>query len=280
MQATQEYLGHDTHAVFLPSQWEEILALPTQDGSALHHWLARQPGAAIVGVANTNDAPNWTGHLFAQANWYGFGRLAWDPSTSAAAIAKEWAMLTFDANPVAVKTAEEILLGSYRAFEGYTAPFCLGQIYNSAKTWDSDHYDPDPWRNNGTDWFYAGPDGAGFPRASGELFAQYPPAFRERVANPHTCDEDYLLWFHRLPWDWKMKDGKTLLEALRHRYESGAAQVDEWIAKWVAAREHVDPVRHTHVLDRLLRQRLHARLWARYMITYLESQAGQATRAA
>lgn len=274
IQATQEYLGHDVHAVFLPAQWEEIFSLPTQDGSPLRQWLPQQPAPAIFVVANTNDSPCWTGHLFAQANWYGAGRLAWNPELTARKIAQDWAAMTFESHLPVVETVERILLESYRTFEGYTAPYCLGQIYNAAQNWDADHFDPDPWRNNGSDWFYAGPDGVGFPRAKSEAFTQYPPKFRQRVADPQTCEIDYLLWFHRLPWDWRFPDGRTLLQTLCDRYRGSAAQVDSWIASWAALHGQVDALRFGHVLERLLRQRLHARLWARYLITYLHQQAG------
>jgi alpha-glucuronidase len=278
LQATQEYLGHDTHAVFLPSQWEEILGLPVQDGRPLRDWLRASRDAAIFAVANTNDSPCWTGHVFGQANWYGFARLAWNPAEKAAALAEQWARLSFDNRPTAVATVQRILLESYRTFEGYTAPFCLGQIYNVAKTWDADHFDPDPWRNNGRNWFFAMPEGVGIPRAQSPDFHQFPPAFRERVADPRTCDPDYLLWFHRLPWDWRMPDGATLLQALLDRYAESAARVDEWIAQWAEVRQEVDPIRFAHVLERLLRQRLHARLWARYLSTFLQDQAALGAR--
>lgn len=275
LQVTQEYLGHDTHVVFLPSQWEEILGLPTQDGRSMREWLPAQKNAAIFGIANTNDSPCWTGHLFAQANWLGFGRLAWNPQARAADLAREWATLAFDGQQEVVETASQILLESYHTFEGYTAPFCLGQIYNTAKTWDSDHYDPDPWRNNGTDWFHADAEGVGFPRAQSEHFSQYPAAFRARVAEPGRCEENYLLWFHRLPWDWQMRDGRSLLENIRHRYQTCSSRVDQWIESWSKLFGKLDCLRFAHVLERLLRQRLHGRLWARYMITYLEWQASK-----
>ncbi|GAB4167686.1 MAG: alpha-glucuronidase family glycosyl hydrolase [Terrimicrobiaceae bacterium] len=269
LQATQEYLGHDTHLVFLPSQWEEVFSLPVQDGTAFRDWLPGQKDAAIFAVANVNDSPCWTGHIFGQANWYGFGRMAWDPALSADRLAREWEAMTFGTQGSARSAIARILLESWRVFEGYTAPLCLGQIYNSANTWDADHFDPDPWRNNGSDWFYAGPGGVGIPRATQDHFLQYPPAFRRRVADATTCDPDYLLWFHRLPWDWVMPDGRSILQTLCDIYRSSAERVDDWILLWQGLHCQIDPHRHAIILDRLLRQRLHARLWSRYMMTYL-----------
>lgn len=275
LQITQEYLGHDVHAVFLPSMWEETLRTPAHLAPSAADALVRSDAGALVGVSNVNDSPCWTGHLLAQANLYGFARLAWDPHTPASVIAHDWAARTFDHRPEIVATVVRLLLASYRTFEGYTAPFCLGQLYNyGTTTWDAGHYDPGPWCNNGKDWFHADAHTVGIDRSpsSGRGFIeQYPPVLRARWGDPATCPSDYLLWFHRLPWEHRMPDGRTLIQALYDRYHDSAAQVDVFIADWLSLADDIEPARFEPVLEKLRAQRRHARLWARYLTSYLFS---------
>lgn len=272
VQITQEYLGHDTHLCFLPSQWETYLKTPAHGHVSLADILYNQPESAFVGVANTNDAPNWTGHIFAQANLYGFGRLTWNPHTTAAGIATDWARLTFDDQSETVASVGRILRESWKTVEGYTAPFSLGQLYNQADTWDSDHFDPAPWTNNGKGWFFADKTHVGVDRthrAESEFIDQLPKSLRATHGNPDTCPEDLLLFFHKLPWTHPMAEGKTLIQAIYDRYHKSAERIDSWIEDWTALANHVDAHRHAHVLERLHRQRYHARLWARYVTSYL-----------
>ncbi len=277
LQTTQEYLGHDTHLVFLPTQWQEALGQPTMTGASAAEFLCRQQNSALVGVSNVNDSPCWTSHLFAQANLYGFGRLAWDPQTDAKTIGDEWARMTFDNSVQGVDTVTRLLGESYHTFEGYIAPYCLGQCYNAAGTWDADHFDPEPWRNNGSRWFHADKHGIGIDRTytseTGYL-GQYPPSLQRLFGDPATCPADYLLWFHHLPWTHRMPSGKTLVQTLYDRYFEAAELVDDWLAQWKRLSGTVDCVRFTHVLERLQRQRYHARLWARYMTSYFYSLNG------
>lgn len=266
MQITQEYHGHDAHLVFLPVHWERTFGCEP---------LNPQTCRAVVGVANVSDAPNWTGHLFAQANLYGWARLAWDPSATAATISREWSQRTFPGQPRAQAFAERVLLESYDTYAGYTAPFGLGQVFNHAETWHADHFDPAPWHHQGKDWFCADATGVGVDRTRpprDELLQQYAPPLRSRLSDPQTCPREYLLWFHHLPWDWVMPDGRKLWTAIRDSYHQSASRVDEWLVAWSQLADELaaDPVRFAHVLERLLAQRYHARLWARYMTDYLD----------
>lgn len=266
LQITQEYHGHDTHLVFLPVHWERTFRQPV---------IRWQNCRAVVGVANVSDGPNWTGHLFAQANLYGWARLAWNPLLPAAQIAREWSARTFTMQPRAAAFAERVLLESYDTYAGYTVPFGMGQVFNHAETWHADHFDPAPWLHNGKDWFCADQSGIGVGRTTpprDELLRQYPSAFQTQVVSPHTCPPEYLLWFHHLPWDWRLADGRSLIQAIFDSYRDSAARVDDWLREWIALRDEFssDPIRFAHVLERLLQQRYHARLWARYMTDYLQ----------
>ena len=272
LQITQEYLGHDTHICFLPSQWREVLDQPAQSHATTADFLIDQPDSALVAVANTHDAPNWTGHLFAQANLYGFAQLAWNPKTPVADIATEWTARTFDQQPEVNAAVVPILLSSWPTFEGYTAPNCLGQLYNQADTWDADHFDPAPWRNNGKGWFLADSSGIGIdrsPQSDSGLLDQYPESLRAQYSDPAICPEEYLLFFHHLPWDWELQNGKSLIQHLYDSYHDNAAVIDSWIHVWLELADKIEAHRHAHVLERLHRQRYHARLWARYMTSYL-----------
>ena len=277
LQVTQEYLGHDTHICFIPTQWEIYFKSQIRDDATLADVLCASEKSLIAGVANTNDNPNWTGHLFAQANLYGFARLCWDPYASSETIAHEWALLTFDGKTEAISTTENILNNSWRAFVGYTSPFNMGQFFNQADTWDADHFDPAPWFKKGKDYFHPSAEEMGFERSRGddiEYVSQYPKELKELYQDPKTCPEDTLLFFHRLPWNWKIQNGKTLMQAVYDSYHDNAAKIDAWISDWTALAGTVDPYRHAHVLERLQRQRYHARLWARYMTSYFLGLTG------
>ena len=272
LQITQEYLGHDTHAVFLPSLWEEILQTPVAAAPTLAEFLARSPEAAIAGVSNVSEAANWTSHLFAQANLYGFGRMAWNPALRASKIAHEWATLTFDNHPKAVAVALSILLESHDVFVGYTAPLCLGQVHGNAKTWDRCHFNPAPAAKNGTALFHADYWGIGFDRspASGKgVLEQYCPILRELYANPTTCPKELLLWFHRLPWDHLLSDGRILRDVLVDSYWRAAERTKSFIARWESLRGVLDGPRFEHTLEKFHAQSAHARMWAEHMTSYL-----------
>ncbi len=280
LQITQEYLGHDVHAVFLPSLWEEILQTSVTLAPTLAEFLASSPDAAFAGVSNVSETPNWTSHLFAQANLYGFGRMAWDPDIRAERIAREWTALTFDNNPRATVVASSILLNSHRLFVGYTVPFCLGQVHGNADSWERCHLDPDPAAKNGSELFCANATGIGIDRplkAKSGVFAQYPAPLAELYRDPSLCPENVLLWFHHLPWDWKMRDGRTLLQAICDSYSQAALEAETFPALWNTLRHEVIGPRFEQTLRRFFAQSRHARLWARHMTSYIKQCAEGAT---
>lgn len=280
LQITQEYLGHSNHLVYLAPMWKEVLDADTYaagigstvatviDGT-LHGY--RRTG--IAGVANTGSDANWTGHDFGQANWYAFGRLAWDPGLTAAAIADEWVKMTWTHDPAAVTAITALMLGSRETFVDYTMPLGLHHLIGG------DHYapmpdNPDPRR---TDWsaiYYHRADtwGVGFDRTTRGSHAtgQYRPPLRERFEDPDLCPENLLLWFHRLPWDHRLASGRTLWEGLVHHYTTGADGARALEARWLALRGKVDDGRHQAVAARLRRQTEDAAAWRDLCLRYFQ----------
>ncbi|HEX6739597.1 MAG TPA: alpha-glucuronidase family glycosyl hydrolase, partial [Vicinamibacteria bacterium] len=211
LQITQEYLGQANHLVYLAPLWKEVLDAETYArgaGSAVARVidgsLEGQARTGMAGVANTGDDPNWCGHHFAQANWYAFGRLAWDPGLGAEAIADEWIRMTWAGSPALVAKLRAMMMGSREAFVRYTMPLGLHHLIGG------DHYAPmpendDPRRADWSAVYYHRADAAGVgfdrtPRGS-DAVGQYRPPLRERWGDPATCPEELLLWFHHLPWD-------------------------------------------------------------------------------
>ena len=225
LQVTQEYLGQSFHLVFLAPMWEEFF------GDVRNY--ARLDRKAIAGVANTGQEDTWCGHIFSQANWYAFGRLAWDPTLTSEQIADEWIHHTFLKpwwcskkrwEKEFVTPVKNMMLESREACVNYTMPLGFHHIFNSS------HYGPGPWQGSiRPDWsplYYhkAGPDGVGFDRTvatgSGNT-AQYHEPFASMVDNLSTCPDKYLLWFHHLPWDYRMRSGRTLWDEICLHYQSG-----------------------------------------------------------
>ena len=280
LQITQEYLGHSTHLAYLAPMWKEFLDADT---------FAKGPGStvarvvdgtldgrrltAIAGVANTGSDENWCGHHLAQANWYAFGRLAWDPALDAAAIADEWIRLTWGHAPEVVATIRGLLLDSRQALVDYTMPLGLHHLIGG------DHYapmpdNPDPRRADWSALYYhrAGADGIGFDRTSRGSGAvdQYRSPLREKWNDPARCPEDLLLWFHRLPWDHRLASGRTLWDELVTRYARGAEQARGFVARWESLAGQVDAPRHEAVLSRLRRQADDAAAWRDKCLGYFQ----------
>lgn len=281
VQITQEYLGQGTHLAFLAPMWKETLESDTFargpgstvariiDGS-----LEPQPPGAICGVANIGDDRNWTGHPLAQANWYAFGRLAWDHRLPAAAIAEEWTRLTFSNDPAIYKPIAQMLLQSRETRVKYSMPLGLHHIMAQGH-----HYGPGPWvdgiRPDWTSVYYhrADAQGIGFDRtASGSnALAQYAPEVAAKYADPQTCPTEYLLWFHHLPWDFRMPSGHTLWQELCLTYQQGCEEVDQWVETWRRLEPHIDEQRHQHVSALLRRQSLEARWWRDACLLYFQT---------
>jgi len=267
--------------VFLATMWREFLDSDTYakgpgstvtkvvDGS-----LYGQRLTGIAGVANTGSDRNWTGHDFAQANWYAFGRLAWNPDLSAQKIAREWVRMTFTRDEPAVKTITGIMLESREAVVDYMTPLGLAHIMNGA------HYGPAPWGNTAgrPDWnpvYYHRADtkGSGFDRTStgSDAVGQYFSPVREQFADLATCPEKYLLFFHHVPWDYKMQSGKTLWEEMGLHYQRGINWVAETRTKWEALSGVIDPERHAAVAAKLAIQEHDAIWWRDAGILYFQT---------
>lgn len=272
LQITQEYLGFSNHLVYLASQWKEFFDSDTYSkgsGSTVakstDNTLFKNKVSAIAGVANTGLDTNWTGHHFAQANWYAFGRLAWNHQLSADEIADEWLKQTFTANKSFVDTVKAIMLKSHEAAVNYMMPLGLHHLF----AWDH-HYGPEPWCY--FDW--ARPDwlpryyhqaseyGIGFNRTStgSNAVSQYFSPLKEQFNSSENCPEKYLLWFHHVPWTHRMNSGRSVWDELCYQYEEGVKSVRQFQQQWNAIETLVDKDRFEHVKSRLEIQ-LHDAIW-------------------
>jgi alpha-glucuronidase len=280
LQVTQEYLGHSNHLVYLAPMWKEFLDAETYTKGAgspvakiVDGSLEAKARTGMAGVANTGTDANWCGHHFGQANWYAFGRLAWDPGLTAEAIAEEWIRMTWTADPAAVAAIKEIMLASHEALVDYSMPLGLHHLIGG------DHYEPmpenpDPRRADWSAIYYhrADANGIGYDRTArgSNAVAQYFPPLSERWSDPATTPETLLLWFHRLPWDFKLRSGGTLWEGLVRHYTRGAEQAASFEKKWQALRGTLDEERFAHVAAKLRRQAADAAAWRDKCLRYFQ----------
>jgi alpha-glucuronidase len=280
LQITQEYLGHSNHLVYLAPMWKEFLDADTYaagpgtpvsrvvDGS-LHgyrHW-------GMAGVANTGNDPDWCGHDFAQANWYAYGRLAWDPGLDASDIASEWIAMTWGRSPEIVQTIRAMMLASRETFVDYTMPLGLHHLIGG------DHYavmpeNDDPRRADWSAIYYHRADatGVGFDRtpSGSNAVGQYRSPLKERWASVSTTEDRYLLWFHRLPWDHRLASGRTLWDELVRHYTRGADAAGVMEATWTRLRGKVDEERYQAVLAKLRIQSTDAAAWRDKCLRYFQ----------
>ena len=284
LQITQEYLGQSTHLVFLAPIWKEFFDADTFAHGAgstvarvVDGTLHGQRKTGIAGVANTGNDRNWTGHDFAQANWYAFGRLAWNSDLSADAIGDEWIRVTWGGAPAVVGAIRRMLLDSHESFVDYTMPLGLHHMIGG------DHYAPmpentDPRRADwsATTYHQASPTGLGFDRTRGGSAAvdQYAPGLREEWGDPRTCPDKFLLWFHRLPWDYKMRSRRTLWDELGVRYRAGAEAARSLEARWQELEGQVDEERHRAVVLKLKKQSEDAGAWRDKILRYFQGING------
>jgi len=285
LQITQEYFGHSTHLVYLAPMWKEFLDAETFAGGAgtpvsrvLDGTLHKYRRTGIAGVANTGRDGNWTGHDFGQANWYAFGRLAWNPALDAGAIADEWVQMTWSRQADVVSRIRALMDGSRETYVDYTMPLGLHHLIGG------DHYAPmpenaDPRRLDWTAVYYhrADKDAIGFDRTrrgSGAV-DQYRPPLNDRWNDPATCPETLLLWFHRLPWDHRLRSGRTLWEELVARYTGGAARARAMADDWKALAGMVDQERHQAVLARIQKQAADAAAWRDHILKYFQQFSGR-----
>lgn len=281
-QLTQEYLGQATNLVFEAPLFKECLDANTYtkgkgstvikviDGSLEGHEIS-----GIAGVANIGNDRNWTGHPFAQANWYTLGRLAWDPALATSQIADEWIRQSFTNNEKFVTAAKKIMLASREALVNYMTPLGLNHIMGTGH-----HYGPAPWVSNAgrADWnpvYYHKADsiGIGFNRtASGSnALLQYAPEIRSNFENINTCPEKFLLWFHHVPWNYKMLSGRSLWNELCFKYNEGVYSV-RWMQKtWATINGLIDNERFNQVKQLLSIQEKEAVWWRDACLSYFQT---------
>ena len=272
LQITQEYLGQSRHLVYLAPMWREFFG-----------FVAPEKLVGIAGVANIGLDTNWCGHHFSQANWYAFGRLAWDPTITSEDIAKEWLELTFavkDQEPMSASLCEEellsVMLRSREACVDYMMPIGLHHIFAF-----DEHYGPEPDGFNPhvpLEWcpvYYhrADSSGIGFDRthAGSDATSQYREPYCSIYDDINTCPERYLLWFHHVPWDYRLKSGRTVLEEMTFRYNRGVSEVEDFLRVWQEVKPQIDDQRWQEVQDRLDHQLENAKLWRKTCLDYFGS---------
>ncbi len=300
-QITQEYLGQGNHLVFLSPMWEEFFKSDTYcagKGSTVAKittgQIYRQKTTAIAGVANIGDNTNWCGHHFAQANWYAFGRLAWNPELSSEQIADEWVKQTFGQRTTdnrqqkdslyqlsVVSCLSSILLSSHETCVNYMMPLGLHHIF----AWDH-HYGPEPWceiPGARPDWlpkYYHQADsvGIGFNRTStgSNAVSQYFSPLREQLNDEQQCPEKYLLWFHHVSWNYRMKSGQTLWDELCCKYDSGVQKVKEYQNEWNKLKPFIDTQRFNEIQLKLQIQEQDAVWWKDACLLYFQTFSKQA----
>ena len=263
LQITQEYLGQSRHLTYLAPMWREFFG-----------FVAPEKLVGIAGVANIGLDKNWCGHHFSQANWYAFGRLAWNPNLTSEQIAEEWLGLTFNAsNNEALKS---MMLRSREACVDYMMPIGLHHIFAF-----DEHYGPEPDGYNPHvpyEWcpvYYhkANNDSIGFDRThtGSNATAQYREPYCALYDNINTCPERYLLWFHRVPWSYRLKSGRTVLEEMDYRYARGVKEVEDFIRIWNEAKPCIDDQRWQEVDARLQHQLGNAKEWQKVCMDYFSS---------
>jgi len=265
-QVTQEYLGHANHLAFLAPMWSEFF-----------EYVRPESLKAVAGVANIGDDKNWTGNPLAQANWYAFGRLAWNPDLSPSRIADEWLALSLvdkQRTPDDIyQSLADMFLTSREAVVDYMMPLGLHHLFAFGH-----HYGPEPWcdiEGARPDWlpvYYHRADtvGIGFDRSptGSNATGQYPESMRKQLADINTCPEEFLLWFHHAPWTHTMKSGRSLWDELCHAYQRGVDKVATYQDVWKNARPYIDPEIYADVAIRLDTQLRDAKWWRDACLQY------------
>ena len=270
LQITQEYLGQSKHLVYLAPMWQEFFS-----------YVEPSRLVGIAGVANIGLNINWCGHHFSQANWYAFGRLAWNPTLTSEQIAQEWITQTFDSKPSVLNSQPStlnsqllsVMLRSREACVDYMMPLGLHHIFKF-----DHHMGPDPGgfkADYPIEWcpvYYhrANKDSIGVDRSSTGTNAtgQYREPYRSLYDNIETCPEEYLLWFHRVPWTYRTKSGLTLWDEMQRHYNKGVAEVDDFAYIWQQLKPYIDEQRWEEVNGLLRFQQQDARLWRDTCLKY------------
>lgn len=281
-QITQENLGHAGHLVYLGTLFEETLQSDTYQwgkgstvSKVLQHYQHSHGISAIAGVPNIGTDLNWTGHVFGQANWYAFGRLAWNPDESAARIAKEWIRMTFSNRTKVIEPVFEIMRMSRETYVNYTMPLGLNHIMN----YDT-HNGPEPWHDDpiwtAFDYHKVTKDSIGVNRTMTGTGAagQYHAPVCKRFGELESCPPTYLLWFHRLPWNYKMVSGKTLWDELVSHYYQGVEGVRQMRKLWNSLKGAIDQERFEHVASLLKYQEQEAVWWRDGCLLFFQQYSG------
>ena len=266
-QLTQEYLGAANHLVYLAPLWQEFFTFV-------------KPGSikAMAGVANIGDDTNWCGHHFAQANWYTFGRTAWNPSLSPKDIAEEWLIQTFTNQPQFIAAMSQVMMDSREACVNYMMPLGLHHIFAG-----NHHYGPEPWyspRGVRADWtppYYHKADGIGlgFDRTlkGSANVKQYTEELCRLYNDINTCPENLLTWFHHVPWDHRMKSGRTFWDELCHKYDDGVREARHFLVVWDAMQSYVDSQRFDEIQRKLRIQARDSEWWRDACLLYFQTFA-------
>lgn len=279
-QITQEYLGQSTDLCYMAPLYKECLDSDTYakgkgstvakvvDGTLENHILT-----GMAGVANTGSDRNWTGHLFAQANWFAFGNLAWNDDLSSEEIADEWIKMTFSSDPTVVATIKKMMMDSRKNSVNYMTPLGLHHIMGAGF-----HLGPGPWVSRGrADWtavYYhqADSSGIGFDRTptGSDATSQYFKPVADKFVNLKTCPDEYLLWFHHLPWNYKMRSGKPLWDELCLHYYAGVEGVKKMQEDWNSLKGKIDSEEFKHVKGRIEMQVKLAEWWRDACVLYFQ----------
>ena len=281
-QITKEYLGFATHLTYLGPLFEEALESDTMVkgkgstvASVIDGELQGYQITGMAGVANIGADRNWSGSQFDQANWYSFGRFAWDPKDSARAIAEDWLRMTFSNDPEFVRPVLAMMMSSREAVVDYMTPLGLHHLMDTGH-----HYGPGPWVGNlaRADWnptYYhrADANGIGFERGptGSNATSQYSPQVAARFADVKKTPENLLLWFHHVPWDYRMSSGRSVWDELALHYTHGVAVVSQMRGAWAAQQGRVDPERFAQVAAFLGIQEQEAQWWRDACIAYFQS---------
>ncbi|HEY1801075.1 MAG TPA: alpha-glucuronidase family glycosyl hydrolase [Terriglobales bacterium] len=283
VQVAQEYLGQQRHLCFLPPMWKEVLDFnmhanggktPVKDliaGKTFH-----RPTGGMVAVVNIGMDANWLGSELAMANLYGYGRLAWNPNVSSKTIAEDWTRLTFGNDPVVVQTVTNMQLASWPAYEEYTGPLGLQTLTNIT----GPHYGPgvESSENNGWGmWHRADHEGIGMDRsvATGTGYVgQYPAAVAKMYESLATTPDNLLLFFHHLPYTYKLHSEKTVIQYLYDSHYEGAARAKEFVAQWESLKGHVDEQRYAETLTKFKYQAGHAIVWRDAVAKWFARESG------
>lgn len=279
VQITQENLGHAGHLVYLGPLFEETLQSETYAGgkghtvsSVLQDYGHTHGMSAIAGVPNIGSDINWTGHLFGQANWYAFGRMAWNPDMGADKVADEWIAMTFSRSPRVTVPIKRMMMMSRETYVDYTMPLGLNHIMNFAS-----HNGPEPWHHDPSwtayDYHKVTCDSIGVDRTHRGSGAaqQYHRPLSDMFDSLETCPDEYLLWFHRLPFTYTMRSGRSLWAEMVHHYYDGVEGVREMQREWAKVEGAVDAQRYRQVASLLEYQEREAIWWRDACVSFFQS---------